>query len=357
MLESVSKLNFKEMKAIKYIKALGVAALASMMLTACTGDQAMPPLELPEELGDQAIGNGTWDNPMAAYMAALGRIPTNEYGEMTRQCWVTGYIVGWVNTDISFTEIELSATFSVPATVSTNIMIASRSDETDPTKIATVQLPSGDLRKALNLVDNPDNLGELVTIYGTVGRAYCGQNGVREVSAFKWGDKGIEPDPYLIEELNPMVDITGFTFEQTYTSDPGYTTWNQDTKYGLVAKAYNGTSNVETDATAITPFINLRGRKTAEVNIHQAANYFGGVEGFNEMCTTMVREEGATEWTVLTLPNPPSGNSWTYGDSGKIDISEYVGKKVQFGFRYTSTMSVAGTWEIDRITVTGEKSE
>lgn len=345
------------MKAIKYIKALGLAAVASMMLTACTGDQAMPPYLLPEELGEQSMGNGSWDDPMAAYMAALGRIPTNEYGEKTRQCWVAGYIVGWVNTDISFTDIELSADFTVPASIKTNIIIASKPDETDPTKCATVQLPSGDIRNALNLGDNPGKLGELVTIYGTVGRTYCGQYGVRDLSAFNWGDKGIEPDPYLIVELNPMKDITGFTFEQTYTSDPGYTTWYQDTKYGLVAKAYNGSSNVESDATAITPLVDLRGRKSAAVNIHQAANYFGGEEGFAQMCSTMVREEGSTEWTVLTLPTLPSGNSWTFGDSGNVDLTQFVGKKVQFGFRYTSTMTVAGTWEIDRITVTGEKSE
>lgn len=331
-------------------------ALASLfMLGSCTGDQAMPPFELPEELGDQKMGDGTWDNPMAAYMAALGRIPTDENGEKMRYCWVSGYIVGWIDTSISFSDIALSATFNGDATLNSNIMIASRPDETDPTKIATVQLWDA-ARTALNLQDN-DNIGKLVSIYGLVGKAYCGQNGVREVSIFNWGDEGIEPDPLLITEFDLKRDTAGFTFEQISCSDPDFTIWTHSSSYGIVATGYTGSTRVASEAIAISPMINLENRVSAAVNIHQAANYFSGQSTFLSMCETLVRAEGETEWTTLTLPTAPSGNSFTYVDSGDIDLSEFVGKKIQLGFLYTSTTTLAGTWEIDKITVTGEKSE
>jgi hypothetical protein len=44
---------------------------------------------------------------------------------------------------------------------------------------------------------------------------------------------------------------------------------------------------------------------------------------------------------------------WTFTDSGAIDLSAYVGKTVQFAFRYKSTATKAGTWEIKTFTVTG----
>ena len=183
------------MKSI--IKTLVISALALTGLSACTGDQALPPINKPEGLGEAKLGNGAWNTPMAAYQAAIGTIPHDDYGYDMSEAWVTGYIVGWVNVDISNSNLALAADFTVPAKVATNIMIASRPDETDPAYIATVQLPSGEIRNALNLLDHPENLGSEVTVYGTVGIKYCGQYGVRTVTDYLWGDQGKEPDPTL----------------------------------------------------------------------------------------------------------------------------------------------------------------
>lgn len=177
-----------KMKKIFVIVMLGLTAL----LTGCTGDQALPPLYKPEAMGDARLGNGLWNAPMAAYQVALGSIPTDEFGVNRTQCWVTGYIVGWVNTQISTSNIEAAADFTVPASLATNILIASRPDEKNPLNVATVQLPYGDVRNALNLLDHPENLYQQVTIYGHVGSKYCGAYGVRSVTEYAWGDQGLD---------------------------------------------------------------------------------------------------------------------------------------------------------------------
>ncbi len=349
---------------MKYIKSILMGALAMVSLSACTGDQALPPINKPEALGEASLGNGDWDSPMAAYQAALGTVPHDEFGYDKSEAWVTGYIVGWVNVDISNSNLALAADFTVPAGVNTNIMIASDPNEKDPANIATVQLPSGDVRKALNLQDHPENLGELVTVYGTVGIKYCGQYGVRSVSDYVWGDEGKEPDPNMVLPAGAReffsVDLTkgmeGFTFDQGTPSQAGFETWKHSSQYGLVATG-GKTPAVVTDAMAISPEIDLSHYTQIRLMVHQAGNYFTNSDNFLQMTSTLVREVGSTEWQQLEVPYPPAGNSWTFGNSGYMILDDYAGKKVEIGFRYTSISSLSGTWEIDKVSVAGVYSK
>lgn len=362
---------------MKRIKNILLGALALLSFTACTGDQALPPINKPAGLGEANLGNGEWNTPMAAYQAALGTIPHDDFGYDRSEAWVTGYIIGWVNVDISNANLALAADFTLPAGVNTNIMIASDPNEKDPANIATVQLPSGDVRKALNLVDHPENLGAQVTIYGTVGNKYCGQYGVRTVTDYVWGDQGKEPDPNMVLPAGAReffsLDLTkgtqGFTFDQGEAIDkngnlvPDFETWKYSSQYGLVATG--GVANVDvekskavmTDALAISPEIDLSDYVNIRMMVHQAGNYFNNAENFSQMTSTLIRVVGTEEWEELQIPRLPAGNSWTFTDSGYIPLDDYAGKKVQIGFRYTSTITLSGTWEIDKLTVAGVYSK
>ena len=48
----------------------------------------------------------------------------------------------------------------------------------------SVQLPKGDVRDALNLVDNPSNLKRKVYIKGDIVDAYYGIPGIKNISDF-----------------------------------------------------------------------------------------------------------------------------------------------------------------------------
>lgn len=97
--------------------------------------------------------------------------------------WVEGYIVGLVRNNKLVT-----ADFAASETPS-NIALADAATEQEV--FAPIQLPTGDVRAALNLVDNAANLGKKVAVYGTLD-AYFSQPGVKNVSEYTWVSAGDE---------------------------------------------------------------------------------------------------------------------------------------------------------------------
>lgn len=94
--------------------------------------------------------------------------------------WVTGYIVGG-----DMTSSSTGISFSTPFSSSTHLAIASKSSVTTKASCMSVQLPSGAIRAALNLVDNPTNLGKKVYIKGDIVSSYYGLPGIKNISDFK----------------------------------------------------------------------------------------------------------------------------------------------------------------------------
>ena len=98
--------------------------------------------------------------------------------------WVTGYIVGFVEGQALATGAKFTAD---GCETNTNLLLATSADETDVEKCIPVQLPKGDIRTALNLQDNPGNLGKEVKLYGHVLK-YFGVPGLKNVTDFKFTD-------------------------------------------------------------------------------------------------------------------------------------------------------------------------
>ncbi|MCM1517418.1 MAG: DUF5689 domain-containing protein [Pseudoflavonifractor sp.] len=100
-------------------------------------------------------------------------------GTATGNGTVEGYIVGWVDGPA----LESGAKFTVPATSNTNLLLAGSDNETDVSKCIPVQLPSGTVRAALNLVDNPGNLGKKVRLTGSF-ETYFKVKGLKSVKEY-----------------------------------------------------------------------------------------------------------------------------------------------------------------------------
>ena len=129
-------------------------------------------------------GDGSEAKPYAAsQVVAMGK-SVNETGK-----WVSGYIVGYIPD-----KYLDGALFAVPATSATNILLADTPTETDYNKCVPVQLPSGSLRSALNLMDNPSNLGQLCSVYGDL-TAYFGAAGVKNTADYKLDGASTPPLP------------------------------------------------------------------------------------------------------------------------------------------------------------------
>ena len=145
-----------------------------------------------------------------------------------------------------------------------------------------------------------------------------------------------------------------FTFEQT-ESYP----WTHDNQYGLKGTGYISGKVQVCDAIAASPEIDLTMISGAMLTFDEAFNNYKlnnsmiDVADFDGYAYIVVKEEGG-EWVELAKPTSPASFSWTFFANDPVDLSAYKGKKIQIGFRYVSTSSVAGTWEIKNIKVEGK---
>ena len=64
-----------------------------------------------------------------------------------------------------------------------------------------------------------------------------------------------------------------------------------------------------------------------------------------------IREGENGAWQELEVKQWPKGNKWNFVKTGLIDLRNYTGKKVQFGFKYTSTTEGAATWQFKNFVV------
>ena len=92
--------------------------------------------------------------------------------------WVCGYIVGG---DLT----SSSASFDKPFSSRTNLLLGPRSSTSEKASCLSVQLPSGNFREDLNLVDNPQLLGRKVCLRGDIVEAYYGIPGIKNMSEYE----------------------------------------------------------------------------------------------------------------------------------------------------------------------------
>ena len=119
-------------------------------------------------------------------------------------------------------------------------------------------------------------------------------------------------------------------------------------KHYLNASAYVGGKAIAATAYACSPVIDLTTRKSARMTFDQAAKF---QTTLRTLCCAVVREEGASTWTELTIPAWPEAGSWSFVSAGEIDLSAYAGKKIQVGFKYGSDAGGADTWEIKNLKI------
>ncbi len=170
--------------ALKYISTTsraGTWEVKNMIVVSGPGDEGGT-VEPPPP----ATGDGTKENPYN-YQAAI------ENQGATGSFWTKAYIVGAVDDGRgSGKSISTEARFTGPFTVSSNILVAASPSETNYTNCIPVQLPIGAVREALNLVDNPGNLGKEVNLYGTL-ETYFSVPGIKGVSDFEIDGGTVEP--------------------------------------------------------------------------------------------------------------------------------------------------------------------
>ncbi|MBR6245939.1 MAG: BACON domain-containing protein, partial [Bacteroidales bacterium] len=152
-----------------------------------------------------------------------------------------------------------------------------------------------------------------------------------------------------------------FVIEDVKKPDELSYVWYNSSSYGMVASGYlsSNKTNYETESWFITPEVKVEGEGTNYVYFSHAGNYFNA-STMKDECTFWITDastKAGEQWKKLEIPTYFSNSGFTFVSSGDIDISEYKGKTVKFGFLYKSTAAKAGTWEIESLTLSTLKHD
>ena len=322
--------------------------LCGLGFTSCDNDQELPPVTYPAGGSIETIGTGKWNDPYSVWQVLAGV----EMSPSQEGVWVTGYIVGYINTfDGDYAKLrEKSAVFGTAGAPNSNLLLAMTPDETDWEKCIPVQLAYGTAGRDLSLQSHPAYLGRQVTLFGTTGAKYLSVYGLRNCSAYNWGDQGV---------FSPELDGDG-TVQAFLTKNLGDCTienvtplpqglnfvWEWSTQYNCAkATGYYNSTSFATDSYLVTPEITLSDDPYATVD--HALNYLrGGV--LSQNIGFYIRGGADGQWKELDFDPVPDGSSFNFITS-TIDLSGYAEKTVQIGLRYQSTSSSATTWEVKNL--------
>ncbi|MBR0295864.1 MAG: hypothetical protein IJQ95_00520 [Paludibacteraceae bacterium] len=186
-------------------KAGTYSATIELSATGKNGAKVTKKINIGAEVSELDLeGSGTRMDPYTVGdVILLANNPGTVWAE-TRY-WVKGYVLGAVkryNTD-QFDGICTND--------KTSLVLAGAPDETNYDKVATVELVSGDARNALNVVDNPQLIGQMVKVWGELlndkaNPLYLQKPGVRNV---KYNEQYVRPwDQDEPEEYDPTTKIS-----------------------------------------------------------------------------------------------------------------------------------------------------
>ena len=143
-------------------------------------------------------GEGTMEKPYSAVDVDYFN------GKVSEKVWVKGTIIGYIS--------DTSKGLYSPAddkTVATNLAVGTED------AYLPVQLPKGNVRSALNLVDNPDMQDRTIWLYGDIA-TYCGKAGLKNVTQFSVdGITGISKVENGVNASTSIYDINGRRLQQT----------------------------------------------------------------------------------------------------------------------------------------------
>lgn len=282
-------------------------------------------------------GTGTFADPydIVRAMVSSGSNPV----------WVQGYIVGAI--EVGDQNVP---NFAGPFVTNTNLLIAASADETNISNCMPVQLPSGVIRDALNLVTKPGNKGKQVKVLGTI-ETYFLQPGVKNLTGYWLDGSGVVPATgFFTEEFNQTLG----TF--TEFSVLGDQKWFGDTYDGgcVTMTGYVAPNYFANEDWLISPVISLAGKTGVELMFREAVNFVNNLDDVKVFVSTNYNgtdNPNDATWTQLTGFTRSTGSAWAFVNTSQISLAAFEGSDIRIAFKYVSTTTKAGTWEISRVVV------
>ena len=324
------------------VKASAFKAVLGHQGLATSGSQADFVLE-----GMRVGGEGTKESPYSVTAAKAAFVDGSQ-----KAAWVTGYIVGSVDGK-SITE---NAVFSASTATASNVLISDNPAATSIDECIPVQLPSGAVRSALNLVENPGNLGKIVKLNGSIEK-YFGVAGFKTVTEYEIEGGGSSGDDTPVSSDPVTVVNEGFDSalpsNWTNVKVSGDKAWYQTTYNNNGYAAMTGYKGTQPpfDSWLITPALNVKDATAKALSFRTQVNGYGNQTSVFEVYV-MTTNDPATATKIKLNPAiataPVSGYSdWV--NSGDLDLSSY-GDVVYVGFRFYATADANyATWCVDDV--------
>ncbi len=280
--------------------------------------------------------------------------------------WVKGYIVGWIDGKTLADGAKFNAD---GVTVSSNVMLADAADAATTAKIIPVQLPSGEIRKAVNLQDNPANYKKEVLLKGNLV-AYFGVPGLKEVSAAVIDGKeypmGGDDQPSgdvvtsLDENFDASTDIPAGWFQKQAAGDKAWYVRNFNENNYITMSGFKGTAPF--DQWLISPAIDMDKVTDKTLSFDTQVNGYGATTTTLKVyiVTDPTNLATATELkaTFATAPAAGADGKTKYSEwvkSGNVDLAKHKGK-VYIAFRYQASKDANyATWCEDNVKLNAAK--
>lgn len=280
--------------------------------------------------------------------------------------WVKGYIVGWIDGKTLADGAKFNAD---GVTVSSNVMLADAADAATTAKIIPVQLPSGEIRKAVNLQDNPANYKKEVLLKGNLV-AYFGVPGLKEVSAAVIDGKeypmGGDDQPSgdvvtsLDENFDASTDIPAGWFQKQAAGDKAWYVRNFSENNYITMSGFKGTAPF--DQWLLSPAIDMDKVSDKTLTFDTQVNGYGATTTTLKVyiVTDPANLVTATELkaTFATAPAAGADGKTKYSEwvkSGNVDLAKYKGK-VYIAFRYQASKDANyATWCVDNVKLNAAK--
>ncbi|MCL2074359.1 MAG: DUF5689 domain-containing protein [Marinilabiliaceae bacterium] len=272
--------------------------------------------------------------------------------DKNKQGWVKGVIVGTTAPGINennpvTTNADILFDNTAYPFSRFNIVIAENANIRDWQKCIVVNLPDlSDMQTELNLRENPDIIGCEVTILGDL-KMTLGAAGI-EVSR---GTK----EEYIFDNPNSPV-ILEAPFRTTLSPFTQYTvtgtqTWYYSSLYQCAyMSGYVSSNNNANEDWLISPSINLTNNEKAHINFHHAHRFGNPTNDFTLWISSNYSSgnPNSVNWTQINIINYSAGTSYDFVDAGNLNIpDDFTGKNnIRIAFKYLSTNTSAGTWEI-----------
>lgn len=185
-----------------------------------------------------------------------------------------------------------------------------------------------------------------------------------EITEGEGGSTPDDPTPGPGDEDNTVILSTdfdandGFTFEDGTLPEGLTYVWTRDKNYNYMkASCFKSGNHAVEGAFLVSPVLDLTNRNEITLTFNQALGYCSA-EQAAEMLSLWVREENmdwSVELPIQAWPAAVEGKNFTaFESAGVYDLDQFKNKKIQLGWKYTSTTEVGPTWEIDAVKVTGK---